>query len=145
MGLIDGTGAWHLVLVVEQIAGMMDHERDGLGHIDGRSPTDGDDGIRPVRPVGRDPGGDLRLDRVSPHPRKHGGGQAPVIQDLGRRRDGAQRRQALVGDDQRPRAAQLLECPGDQPQRARPVLNPGGKVVLLERHGQLLVRGSFLR
>ena len=123
------------VLVVEQVAGMMNHQRDGLGDVNRGAAAYRDDGIGVMSAVGVDARRHLRFHRIAPNAGEHGSVNTAITQNFHRARDRPQRRQALVGHDQGSCASHLFQRPRNQPERARTVLNPGRKVVLPERHG----------
>ena len=91
---------------------MLDHEGDGLGHVQGRAPAHPHDGVRAVAPVGGHTRVHLALHRVAGHAGERGGGQArsQVAEQL---LEHGQRGQALVGDHEGPADVLHFQEPAD--------------------------------
>jgi hypothetical protein len=99
--LIEWPRPRQVVLVVEQVPRVMDHEGDGLGDIDGRATAEPDDGIGLVGPKSLDARDYLRGYQIAENLRVRRDGQASRCHRLAERRVQRQLGDAPIGDDQR--------------------------------------------
>jgi hypothetical protein len=118
--------------VLEHVARMHRHQRDDLRYVESGSAAETDHRIGTVRAIGIDTGAHLRCDRVSLdagiHADLKSGKRAA---EIGEHR---QRREALVGNDQRALAADAREVLSNELSCARPEVDRRRKRELLDVH-----------
>ncbi len=135
----DGRGdRAHLRMVpriLEDVAVVVRHQRDGLGHVQRGAAADADDRIRAMRLVRGRAGHHLAAHRVAEDLREHADGETGQVGD--QRGEQRQRGDAAIGDQQRARDALRLQVVGDELARAGAEMDGGREAEAFDAHGAL--------